>query len=168
MTDLPPVPPRPRAPGWMRWTLIASLALNLAVVGVIAGTAIKRMTGDARGPSVRALHLGPLTAALDADDRRALRRAFREQARDLRGLRADQAQGQAALLAALRAEPFDADAVRAQLAEQRARLSRGFDLGQTLLVDHLAGMSTADRAAFADRLEERLSRPRRGPRSDGD
>ncbi len=168
MTDLPPAAPRSRAPGWMRWTLIASLALNLAVIGLVAGTAIKRMTGDPRGPSVRALHLGPLTAALEPEDRRALRRAFREQAGELRGIRAEQAQGQAALLAALRAEPFDADAVRAQLAEQRARMSRGFDLGQGLLVDHLAGMTAADRAAFADRLEERLTRPRRAPRTDAD
>ena len=161
MSDMPQPDPRPRAPRWMRWTLIASLAVNLAVVGVVAGTSLKRMSGEHRGPSVRALNLGAYTAALSTEDRRALRQAFRDELPSLREVRASQAEGQAAILSALRADPFDAAAVRDQLAAQQTRMAEGLALGQRLLMDRLEAMSAADRAAFADRLEERLSRPRR-------
>lgn len=171
MTDLPPIDPKTRAPRWMRWTLIASLALNLAVAGVIVGAAVNRMSGDGpRPPSVRTLDLGAYSAALSPEDRRALRAAFRAEWPGLRQMRTSQAETTAAILAALRADPFDAAAVRARLADQQTRMAEGLNLGQRLLLDRLQAMTPAERAAFADRLEDRLTRPRhhngRSPRTD--
>ncbi len=159
-TDLPPIDPKRRAPRWMRWTLIASLALNLAVLGVVVGAVVNHMSGDSpRPPSVRSLDLGAYSAALSPEDRRAMREAFRAEWPGLRQMRARQAETTAAILAALRADPFDAAALRAQLAAQRARVAEGHDLGQRLLMERLEAMTAPERAAFADRLEERLTRP---------
>ena len=71
----------------------------------------------------------------------------------------------AALVAELRAEPFDAGAVAARLAAQRAAFAERFEMGQAALVAHLAAMSRAERAAYADRLEAEIAAyraPRRG------
>ncbi len=172
MTDLPPLDPRPRAPRWMRWTLIASLALNLAVLGLVVGAAVNHMSGDSpRPPSVRSLDLGAYSAALSPEDRRALRETFRAEWPGLRQMRTSQAETTAAILTALRADPFDAAAVRARLADQQTRMAEGLNLGQRLLLERLEAMTPAERAAFADRLEERLTRHHRSngpPPRDGD
>lgn len=153
----------PRAAGrWTRIALVVSLALNLAVAGVVAGAMIRGGPMH-RGEMGRDPGFGPFTEALSPEDRTALRRAFLQNAPEFRdgrrALRADFAQ----ILAGLRAEPFDRDAMAALLARQQERMATRLQLGQRLILDRVAEMTPEARAAFADRLEQSLARaPRRG------
>jgi uncharacterized membrane protein len=67
-----------------------------------------------------------------------------------------------AVLAALRAEPFDAQELRRLLDAGAERAQSRQELGRALVYDRIVAMSDADRRAFAERLEQGLSR--RGPR----
>jgi hypothetical protein len=63
----------------------------------------------------------------------------------------------------LRADPFDAEALRNVVANQGDRMAARLALGQDLILARIAAMTPAERAAFADRLERRLER---GPKRD--
>ena len=163
----PPVPPAPPVPPQkslrgLRIALGVSVALNLLVVGLVAGAILR--DGGPRDRMVRDLDLGPFTEALSQADRAAIRREFVARVPDLREARRAMRAEFGDLLGVLRAEPFDPDAMRAVMAGQRARMQERLDLGQDLLLERLTAMTPEARQGFADRLEERL---RRGPRGGG-
>ena len=74
---VPPVPPAASGKG-LRIALGISVALNLLVVGLVAGALLR--DGDPRARMVRDLDFGPFTEALSPRDREALRRSFVERA----------------------------------------------------------------------------------------
>jgi uncharacterized membrane protein len=100
---------------------------------------------------------GPLSRALSEGDRREIGRGMREAMRAQGGSRDALRESMTALVADLRAEPFDAGQVAARLAEQRAVFAARFEMGQAALVGHLDGMSVSERAAYADRLEAEIA-----------
>ena len=150
--------------GW-RILLIASLALNLAVLGAIGGWMLRHGIGPERahGPhSARLATLGgPLTHALDAEGRRAIASQLRGERGALEARRAALRQSFEALLTDLRARPFDPARMEARLEAQRAHVTDRLAAGHTALVAYLARMSDDDRAAYADRLEDQVQRWRR-------
>lgn len=141
----------------LRVALGVSVALNLAVLGIVAGVAINH---PREGDPSRGFAFGPFNGALTPEDRRALRREFREAMPDLRQsfgrMRAEFGQMQGIL----RAEPYDPAAFAALLENQRARGDRMMATAQRLIADHVAAMSPPDRRAFADRLAEQMERRR--------
>lgn len=142
--------------GW-RIAFFVLLALNLGVAGMIGGAVLRH--GPVRhGEMVRDLGFGPFTEALAPEDRAALRRSFLERAPDFRAARSEMRAEFSAVLAALRAEPFDAAALAAAMERQSSRMTRQMQLGQALLRDHLAEMTPDARRALADRLEHSLTR----------
>lgn len=153
-----PTPPKLRR-RWLLPTLLVSLALNLAVAGIVVGWALSpqarhhRDSGPARGVIGE-----PFIRALPEDARRALMHDVieeREHIRDSRdGLRARFD----AFLSALRADPYDPEVVRDLLAEQRGAAQGRQEIGETLLLKRLAAMEPQDRAAYADRLETLVGR----------
>ena len=152
MTRLGSVP-RP----W-RYIVVISLAVNLAVLGVVVGSAFDRH-GPGRGPKMGG-PVAPLVMALPEESRDALRSAFRA-ARPPRGERDDRGRASfEALLSAIRAEPFAPEAVIAALNEQRqagdARLGRL----EAALAEELARLSSTERADYAERLSESIRRRR--------
>lgn len=160
MTTPEPAPARARrvAPGrGLKIALAISLALNLAVAGIVGGTLLGGLR-PSPPPEVRDLGFGPFGRALSPDDRAALRRAFLAEAPDMRGMRREMRADLADLLGALRAVPFDAAALRAAFDAQDARARERLDLGQRLLADRLIAMTDPERAAFADRLQDVLTR----------
>ena len=161
---VPPVPPVvPVASGkGLRIALGISVALNLAVVGLVAGALLR--DGDPRARMVRDLDFGPFTEALSPRDRDALRRDFVERAPEMRDVRRAMRDDLETFLTVLRSEPFDAGALATVLDNQDGRMARRVELGQELLLERLGAMSPDERAAFADRLERRL---RRGDGKDG-
>lgn len=171
MTDLPPPvspvgPPVRSRVGWVRVALALSLALNLAVAGVVVGALVQRGGKAPRPDLVRSLGFGPFTEALSDEDRAALRRAFLEAAPDMRAARqAVRAEG-GAVITALRAEPFDAGTLETAIAALNARNAARVELGQNLLVARIAEMTPEARAAFAERLETSLTRRSSGRRND--
>ncbi|MDX5383634.1 MAG: periplasmic heavy metal sensor [Rhodobacterales bacterium] len=144
--------------GWIKVVLFVSLALNLAVAGLAIGAALRH--DDLRDRvGARADHLGgPYTGALSREDRRAIWREMRAMQAEGRPMRGDIRADFDAVVQALRAEPYDPSAVRDIVERQfQAGLERQ-KIGQDLLLQRIAGMDAAARAAFADRLEERLER----------
>ncbi len=140
----------------LRIALGVSVALNLLVAGLVAGAVLR--DGGPRDRMLRDLDFGPFTEALSDQDRDALRREFVARSGGFRDARAEMRADFDALLAVLRATPFDAEAARAVLAATQARVQERLTLGQEVLVERLAAMTPEAREAFADRLERRLRR----------
>jgi uncharacterized membrane protein len=162
MTGLPdPTPPASQPSRWIKPVLVVSLALNLAVAGLFAGAVIRG------GPPMRAEFardggrdpgLGLLAEGLSRADRMALRRALVKSDPDIGNWRERAGQEFGAILAALRAEPFDPDGLRTVLEAQSGRMQARLDKGRQILVARIAEMTPAERAEFATRLEERVKR----------
>jgi Spy/CpxP family protein refolding chaperone len=151
------MPVAPRSGRGLRWALAVSLAVNLAVAGVVVGAWARHQGMGARGDMVRELRFGMFTDAMEPDQRAALRAAFVAQAPDLRQARRDMRQEMAGLLVALRAEPFDPARLAALLDAQDKRVADRMALGQSLLRDFVNRLDPAARLAFAARLEARMA-----------
>jgi len=139
---------------WIKIALAVSLALNLLVVGVVAGAALSGGKWRDHAPHRLAPVGGPLTRALTEEDRHAIGRAMREARRGDRSRRRDHRAAFDALLVDLRAVPFDRSETEARLEEISTLVQQRLALGQGLLLDQLENMSDAERAAYADRLQE--------------
>ncbi|WP_050931424.1 periplasmic heavy metal sensor [Aestuariivita boseongensis] len=132
-----------------------SLALNLLVVGALAGAWLRH------GWSGHDMHRGGggmgriLYQELPQDARRALRQ-------DLRGsLDRDMMRATRigpALDKVLRAETLDLDALRDLMARHAAALQTGQNAMREGWLKTLAGMSREERMAYADRLRDRAMR----------
>ncbi|MBT8408817.1 MAG: periplasmic heavy metal sensor [Alphaproteobacteria bacterium] len=149
---------------WVKMLLALSLGLNLLIVGIVLGAlgrgGLDGRDGD-RFQGARELGPLPFVAALEPRDRRALGRALRNQAEPLRQNREMLRARFDALLEALRAETFDRRAVAALIAEQRGLAVDRQEIGERILLDHLASISHGDRMQYADRLDNSLRRDRR-------
>lgn len=153
------VDPKPKR-RWMPIVLAVSLALNLLIAGVAVGTVL-RLKGDGAGKGPPGFG-SALYRALPKDDRKALRS-------DLLGLHGKNGSHRLrdfqAMNAALRAVPFDPDAVELllqQQAQSRADLQVAL---QAQWLERVTGMSDEDRQTYADRLEEVVKRgPHKGRR----
>lgn len=144
------------------WLLIASLALNLAVIGAIGGVALRHVLADAPLPGhpspAMMAEFGPYTRALGPEGRAGLRARLGEKMPQLRENRAAVRADFEALLAVLRTEPFAGDEAGRLLARQHARAASQAELIRGLLLKEVAAMSPPARRAFADRLETTLRR----------
>jgi uncharacterized membrane protein len=150
-----PPPARP-VPTWIKVALSVSVALNLAVAGLALGAFLK--DGPRHRGMPRDMSFGPFSDALLPEDRRALRAALRARLPDPQTDRAAARAEFDALTAALRAAPFDPAALTEALGAIEARFAGRIALGRSLIEDRLLAMTDADRAGFADRLDQGLSR----------
>ncbi|MEC3861882.1 periplasmic heavy metal sensor [Mesobacterium sp. TK19101] len=142
---------------WVRVLLFVSLALNLMVVGLAAGMIWRGLPDHREAPQSRDQTM-PYTRALERDDQRALRRQLREAFAGAPRDRGDLARAYRRSVELLRAEPFDPDALRANLDAQSRNAQARLTTGQKVLADYLATMSPSQRAAYADRLEQEITR----------
>lgn len=167
MSDLDKTPSVRMKP-WLRVLLFASLALNLAVVGLFAGAAWRHGDHDRdRSPRTDRISVAYIRA-LGEDDRRAIRDAMRAELPDRQALRAELRSSFGAILETLRADAFDRDALAAQIAAQFAIGSDIQSTARSLMLDRVAAMTPQERRAFADRLEQELQRvSRHGGKRDG-
>ena len=139
----------------MKIALVVSVALNLAVAGLVLGARL----GDGPHKGMpRDLSFGPFSEALSDADRHALRKDLMGRAGEFRSSREASRAEFAALLAALRADPFDPARLTAALTAIETRNAERLDLGRSLIEARLIEMSAAGRRAFADRLEKGLRR----------
>ncbi|SFS02452.1 periplasmic heavy metal sensor [Yoonia litorea] len=148
-----------------RVLLVVSLALNLVVVGIIAGALFSGRFHD-RPPRSFDLGLGPIARALTVQERRDIGRSLREM-RPLRDLnRQDLAEDLAAVLLA---EPFAPEALRLLLAEQSDQVAQVQVRARDAFIDAIVAMSPERRAAFADDLSRQIreGRPRHAVPSGG-
>lgn len=148
----------------LRLALALSVAVNLAVAGLVVGMAWHGGPMG-RGAMLRDMGFGPFEGALRPEDREALRGALRGRLGEIRQARQQMQEDIERILAALRAEPFDEAALAEAMAAQAANLNERLDFGSAMLRDHLLSLSAAERQGFADRMEHRL---RGGPEGDAD
>ena len=139
-------------------TLAVSVALNLALIGFLAGRFL--------APDAPLMRLDPGLQMLQAvrhfpeQRREALRPLVKgERGEWLRGLR-DIRAAQRAVNDALRAEPFSPEALTDALARFRGALDRGQAEGHKRLVRLAAELTPAERAELAERLKPRAARRR--------
>jgi uncharacterized membrane protein len=149
---------------WGRVALIASLALNLAIAGVVGGAMLGRGEHDRNGLIARDVSFGLFNDVFSERDRKELRRAYADANPNMRADRQQMREDLRTILTALRAEPFDAGVLRAALEAGASRIEARQTQGQALVLEHLAAMSVAERVEVANRLENALKRGPRGPK----
>lgn len=139
----------------LRALLVVSLALNIAVIGLVAGFALRK---DRMGPP-RAIELafGPIGGALSQEDRHAIVNNMREN-RDLRPPGRADGGDLAALVDALKAVPFDPIAFAAAMDGVTARKEALKAAAQNAFIKRVTAMPDAERLAFAERLERSKKR----------
>lgn len=161
MTDTPEtetaVKPRRR---WMGPLLVASLALNLLVLGAMAGWAFKH--GGPHGPWGGGRHGGPDRILwLLPDDKRDGARAIIERYRANEGAR--EAEGKVArdaVSAALTSEPFSQPAFEAAL-KRAGEAEIGRRLDPKMLAEIAATLSLDERKELAEHLGRLMERRKR-------
>lgn len=142
---------------WMPILLTLSLALNLLIVGVAAGTVLRLKGGD-HGKALPGFG-SALFRALPKDDRKALRSELSGLHRTGSKTRKQDFQ---AVSQALRAQPFD-PATLAELLQQQAQSTADLQAAlQEQWLERVTNMSDAQRSVYADRLEEVVKRGPRG------
>lgn len=161
MTDAPT--PKSAIPFWMKLLLVASLALNLAVAGLVGGLALRGPLGEARPQFAAGDGLILMHRALPDGPRRELGRAFFHRRGELRALRDEMERLRRELPGLLVAEPFDMDAVRGNLQTQSERLGVAGQEALQLLTETIATLSEQERREFADNLKRARERPPRRP-----
>jgi len=153
------------APRWMRVLLGVSLALNLLVIGLVSGAYVRM--GGLQG--LDRLRAPPRTVGaamfreLSGEDRRALR--DRSNGMNMGG--SMPMTHHARLMAeamevseAVRAVPFDPQAL-SDILEQQARKRQGFQKSvQQVWVERVTTMSASEREAYGARLLHAMNRPR--------
>ncbi|MFC6637597.1 periplasmic heavy metal sensor [Sulfitobacter sp. JBTF-M27] len=146
----------------LKWALGLSLAINLILVGFLAGAAMRFSGKDwaERRPGPELLLSGaPFVRALPHDARRALGRKLRREATDLPS-RAERRALYASMIEVLRTEPFDPDDISAIFATQASTAQSLQSRAQAGWLEIVSGMTADDRADVAARLEEALTRRR--------
>jgi uncharacterized membrane protein len=165
MTDTTPPADR-RTPTWVKVLLAVSLALNLLVAGVVVGARFgDGPHGHDGRPGPRGGFdpaLGPFSRALPEPYRDRALDELRARAGDARANRAALAGQVSEMLSLLRDEPFDAQAMGAVLDAQSAVFAERGEIGRDVVLEQIAAMSPAERAALADRLERGLRRALEG------
>jgi uncharacterized membrane protein len=147
--------------------LVASLAVNLFLVGAVAGGLVvgQRLRGE-RPPMERGGPAPqPLWRAADGlpqPQAQAYRQALRGAGPELRMAMRSARSERAEVWKSLAAEPFDPAAAKQRLAQVREREADARGRIEERIVDYAAGLSPQDRAALAKGLT--AERPRRdGP-----
>jgi uncharacterized membrane protein len=167
MSDHFPTPEAVKRPRrWPKILLAVSLFFNLLVLGAIAGAHLRDGRDPGRFPppdraAMNGTGFAPFFDALPREARGEIGKALRARGEAARPDRAALEAEFTEIIAALRAEPFERTALEAVMAAQQARVSLRVEAGRAALLDVLAGMSPAERAAFAERMEQRLVRGER-------
>ncbi|MCF6445108.1 periplasmic heavy metal sensor [Nereida sp. MMG025] len=157
---LDPIPDA-RGKSWLKVVLVVSLALNLLVVGVIAGGAIAGRKGD--DPRADRRTEAPsgfmaITRALPKQDRRAIGqqlRSLRQQDTRDPQTRARRDAQIAAWVGLLEADVFDLETARGLASDQVAAAQTRRARAQDVALDYIAQMPPEARQAVADRLKDR-------------
>ncbi|RMH48675.1 MAG: periplasmic heavy metal sensor [Alphaproteobacteria bacterium] len=154
--------PRPASPRRLRIALAVSLAVNLLVIGTLAGLLLRH--GPPRGPDTFPVFgLRHVLRSLPEEDRAPLREAATALQAEIAPLRAQLRADRDRMAELIRTEPFDAEALRALLARQQDRLDKAAAIAADRIVATLAGLSPEARARFA----EAILQPRARRRPDG-
>lgn len=146
---------------WLKIVFALSLALNLAVVGIVGGAMFRfdKREGGMRSPPVGAL----LYRELSKEDRREIRAAADQDFSKRDERRKEEAEE---LAAALRQVPFDPNLVESLLLAQTKKVDDFQASVRALWLARVSEMSDAERADYAERLKDAMLKPpsKKGPK----
>lgn len=144
----------PRTARWIRIVLGLSLAMNLLVVGLAIGVAIR-----IDGKKDKAWVPPPIGAVLfkemPREDRKALHQEVFGAREGRRDRRLQDAQG---VYEALKAVPYDPEPIRVVLEAQSDDMRRFQTSLREAWLERLSKMSDAERAVYAERFWERMNK----------
>ena len=142
---------------WTKILLVVSLALNVLIVTAVGSAIYKNNSSDGPGGVRGNGQIEMMLRALPEEERRELRRSFMQSVRG-KDARSEMQERRKAVMDALLADPFDADALTAALEEQRNfRTGLAAD-SEALWVDVFSNLSEAERAEFRLNLKEMSKR----------
>lgn len=150
------------APGWMKALLALSLAVNLAVAGLVGGNALRNW----HDPEFRHVKIEP---GLDRRQSRILhmvpeaqqdgvKEILLERQDDLDQARREMRAAQMDFIAAIRQEPFDPQKLEAALARRQAASGAFWRIGMDQVARIALALDASGRTELADQLEERTRR----------
>lgn len=141
---------------WKKALFIASLALNVLVIGALAGAAFKPHSrgGPFRGATLQSA----MVRALPDDQRKLLGESMRRNGDHFKAQRGQSLAVKADLKAAIAAVPFDGDALRQVFERQKQVRSDFSNRGDDMWINLITKMSDEERAQFANDIEFRKSR----------
>ena len=145
-------------PSGFRILLGISLAINLAVIGVIAGAVFRKNDDGPRRGGGQAHHARPYIQALPREERRAILEASRAAKKGV-----DHAARRAMyqeVMDILRTETFDRPAIEAVLGKQTAATLSAQNSVQAQWLNRIDEMELFERRAYADAVEKALKRGR--------
>ncbi|WP_341234160.1 periplasmic heavy metal sensor [uncultured Sulfitobacter sp.] len=144
---------------WMRWALGLSLGVNLLIAGLVVGAAYRFDGPHGGGGSSMRAYGTPYIMALEDERRRDLFKELRQNKPAGHLTRRARRALYEEVVSAIRAEPFDVARVRSAL-DQQANASVAVQQAvQDVWLKEIETMDDAARAAYADRLQDVLSRP---------
>lgn len=146
----------------VRWLLTGSLALNLFFVGAAGAVAYRYSSPVPLATVARIDHslagrLDRIATSLPPADAVFLRTQLRHEAVKVATAQADLRLSQEDVRKALRAQPFDAEAMRAAMAENRAARENFEQILHDTIASAAAQMSLVGRTKLADWPAERAS-----------
>jgi uncharacterized membrane protein len=141
----------------MRYLLLGSLALNLALVGAAGAVAFEHSSAKSvpLQPVIGLKHtiaqrMDRIIRILPPDDAKVMRAVLRADAKQLVAAEAQVRLSQETVRSRLRAEPFDPAAVRQALAETSAAHDHFLELVHNVIASATTQMSPAGRETLAD------------------
>lgn len=135
----------PKRRSWLKWLLVASLALNVLIAGVVIGAIVRGGTSGGRGAPQNVIGY---VMSLPADRRQELMQRSANVRPELRALRQQVRAANRERLAALTAEPFDRTRYVAAQTRQIEAETKIRMLMRDIVADTAAGMSLDERRAF--------------------
>jgi uncharacterized membrane protein len=145
IAQLAPAMTRPSS----RWLLLGSLALNLFFIGVVVALAIRSPVSSSWDRDIF-VRVERIASTLPAEDAATLRTQIAAKRGNIESAQVKYRGAQDIIRAAMRAEPFDAEALRTAMANTRAARQAFDQTIQGAFADAAAQMSHAGRQALAD------------------
>jgi uncharacterized membrane protein len=144
----------------VRWLLLGSVALNLFFVGAAGAVAFRYsgpvpLTNIARIDHSLASRLDRIAASLPLPDAEVMRAQLRAEAEKVATAQADLRLSQEAVRKSLRAQPFDPEAMRAAMADNRTARENFDQVLHDMVASAAANMSVVGRNKLADWPAER-------------
>ncbi len=146
---------------WLIPLLVASLAVNLVIVGATLSGRFWPQHGE-RGGLNRSADLMPRSFFRELDDQRRdeLVEVFRARKTEWREERRALSAAAAAYADALEREPYDVPSAQSAIAEHTAKSHRLIDLGATVAGDLTEALAPEERRALAAAIRQRLEEDR--------
>lgn len=141
---------------WTTWVLIASLAVNLIVIGAVVGSHLRG--GDARRGGQGVVNF---LRAMPDSQRDILRTAMTARRETVRALRAEIIDLRRQFVDVVGADPLDTVRLEALMEAHRRiedKIARG---GQAILLERVMAMSAEERARFVSNIRDQEARRHR-------